>query len=345
MVPAHCADPAPSPDDLISKGHYKQARVLLEKRLAANANDADAMAQMAMVKLEFRDVEPAIKLAEKAVSLKPNDAKTHEALADCYGQKAEGDVGMFEGLRLAKAFRREAEATLAIDPKNYEAMHSLMQFFLEAPGIAGGSTSKANEMAEKISAVNLSRGFLAKAEIATHEKQYDQVLSLVQKAVEADPKSYSALIRLASMYASDKWRDMAKAEPLANKVIAMDPSRAIGYGLLAQIKVWNEKWTELDQVLAQAEKAAPDDFIYYFRAGRVLLATGKDNARAERYFRKYLSQEPEGGTPTLATGHWQLGLVLEKLGRKQDALAELQTAVKMDPQLKPAKNDLKRLQS
>jgi len=115
--------------------------------------------------------------------------------------------------------------------------------------------------------------------------------------------------------------------------------------LLAQIKTWNEKWNELDQVLSQAEKAVPDDFIYYFRAGRVLLATGKDNARAERYFRKYLSQEPEGGTPTLATAHWQLGLVLEKLGRKQDAVAELQIAVKMDPQLKPAKNDLKRLQS
>jgi hypothetical protein len=57
------------------------------------------------------------------------------------------------------------------------------------------------------------------------------------------------------------------------------------------------------------------------------------------------AREPEGNTPTLASGHWQLGLALEKLGRKQDAIAEVKTAVKMEPQLKSAKSDLKRLQS
>jgi tetratricopeptide (TPR) repeat protein len=303
------------------------------------------MYQMALVKLEFREVEPAIQLAEKAVALKPKDARTHSALADCYGQKAEGDVGMFEGLKLARAFRKEAEMALAIDPKNYNALHSMMQFFLEVPGIAGGSKSKANEMAEKIAAIDAAKGFMAKAEIAMHEQQFDQALGLYQKAMEADPKSYEALIRVAAMYANQKWRDLAKVDQYAQNAIRLDPSRAMGYGVLAQAKVWNEKWGELDQLLTQAEKVVPDDYTYYFRAGRALLNSGKDNARAERYFRKYLSQEPEGDTPTLATGHWQLGLTLEKLGRKQDAIAELQTAVKMDPQLKAAKNDLKRLQS
>jgi hypothetical protein len=35
-----------------------------------------------------------------------------------------------------------------------------------------------------------------------------------------------------------------------------------------------------------------------------------------------MSQEPEGGGPRLASGHWQLGLALEKLGHKQDAITE-----------------------
>ena len=342
---AFAADSSSAPETLIERGHYKQARALLEKRLAANGNDADAMFQMALVKLEFREVEPAIQLAEKAVALKPKDARTHSALADCYGQKAGGDVGMFEGLKLARAFRKEAEAALALDPMNYNALHSMMEFYLEAPGIAGGSMSKANEMAEKIASIDAAKGNAAKGEIALHEKQFDQALGFYQKAVDADPKSYDALTRLAALYAAEKWRDLAKAEQYAQKAIALDPARALAYGILAQTKIWGEKWSELDQVIAQAEKATPDDFIYYYRAARVLLVSGKDNARAEKFLRKYLSQEPEGGTPTLATGHWQLGLALEKLGRKQAAVAELQTAVKMDPQLKPAKSDLKRLQS
>jgi tetratricopeptide (TPR) repeat protein len=339
------ATDAPSmPETLIEKGHFKQARVMLEKRLAANGNDADALFQMAQVKMEFRELELAIQLAEKAVSLKPNDARAHSALADCYGQKAEGDVGMFEGLKLLRAFKKENEAALAIDPKNYNALHSWMEFYLGAPGIAGGSKSKANEMAEKILSIDAARGNIAKGEIALHEKQFDQVIGFAQKAVDADPKSYDALTFLASLYAAEKWRDVYKAEIYAQKAIGADSARGLGYGILAQAKVWGEKWDELDHVLAQAEKDAPDDFIYYYRAGRALFISGKDNARAKRYFRKYLSQEPEGGTPTLASGHWQLGLALEKLGRKQDAITEVQTAIKLEPQLKPAKADLKRLQ-
>jgi tetratricopeptide (TPR) repeat protein len=342
-APSFAADP--SVESLMERGHYKQARAALEKQLAANANDADAMLQMALVKLEFNEVESAIKLAEKAVALKAKDARAHSALADCYGQKAEGDVGMFEGLKLLRAFKRENEAALAIDPKNYNALHSFMEFYLGAPGIAGGSKSKAIEMAEKIVAIDAAKGNLAKGEIALHEKQFDQVLGLYQKAVETDPKSYDALTALAGLYISEKWRDPAKAELYTQKAISLDPARALAYGILAQAKVWAEKWSELDQVIAQAEKAVPDNYIYYYRAGRALLNSGKDNARAERYFRKYLSQEPEGNTPTLAVGHWQLGLALEKLGRKQDAIAEVQAALNQDPKLKTAKEDLKRLKS
>jgi tetratricopeptide (TPR) repeat protein len=343
VAPAFAGDP--SAESLMERGRYKQARAMLEKQLAANANDADAMMNLALVKLEFREVEPAIKLAEKAVALKAKDARAHSALADCYGQKAEGDVGMFEGMKLLRAFKRENDAALAIDPKNYNALHSYMEFYLGAPGIAGGSKSKASEMANKITAIDAAKGNLAKGEIALYEKQFDQVLGFYQKALEADPKSYDALTSLAGLYIAEKWRDLSKAESYAQKAISMDFTRALGYGILAQAKFWGEKWSELDQVIIQGEKAAPEDFIYYYRAGRALLNSGKDNARAERYFRKYLSQEPEGNTPTLAVAHWQLGLALEKLGRKQDAIAEVEAALKQDPKLKTAKDDLKRLKS
>jgi tetratricopeptide (TPR) repeat protein len=127
---AAATDAPSTPETLIEKDHFKQARAMLEKRLAANGNDADALFQMAQVKMEFRELEPAIQLAEKAVSLKPHDARAHSTLADCYGQKAEGDVGMFEGLKLLRAFKKENEAALAIDPKNYNALHIWMEFYL-----------------------------------------------------------------------------------------------------------------------------------------------------------------------------------------------------------------------
>ena len=41
--------------------------------------------------------------------------------------------------------------------------------------------------------------------------------------------------------------------------------------------------------------------------------------------------------------HWRLGLVLEKEGKKADAIAEVQTATRLDPKFEQAQKDLKRL--
>jgi hypothetical protein len=57
-----------------------------------------------------------------------------------------------------------------------------------------------------------------------------------------------------------------------------------------------------------------------------------------------LSQDPELGFPSQATARWRLGLALEKMGRKSEAIAEYQASVKMDGN-SPAKNELKRLKA
>ena len=74
----------------------------------------------------------------------------------------------------------------------------------------------------------------------------------------------------------------------------------------------------------------------------VCLNTNVEYARADRYFRKYLTLEPEPDNPPLAGAHWRLGQALEKQGRKQEAVAEWQIAVKLDPNSR-AKDDLKRV--
>src|SRR5205807_10035148 len=123
-------------------------RAILEKRVAVNPKDAAALTELANIKLVFKDFDGATALAEQAVALSPNSARAHAVLADCYGSKAEGDVGMFKGMHLAHSFKSEAEKTLALDPRNVDTLHNLMQFYLDAPGIVGGSKSKANETAD-----------------------------------------------------------------------------------------------------------------------------------------------------------------------------------------------------
>ena len=333
------------PETLIKQKHFKRARVLLERRLAANPKDVSALVTLAGVEAEFKNNDAAIKLASEAISLQPGNAQAHAILAQSYGQKTDENIGMFAKLRLARSFKKEVEQALSIDPRNLDALWGMMIFDLEAPGMVGGDKSRAPEFADRIMAVDVDRGYLAKQELAKREKKSDQFAALVIKAAEANSHSYEALARLAGFYSSGKSKNLAQAASLAMKAVQLDKGRAEAYDVLARIYAEQEQWHDLDQLLQTAEKAVPDDSTPYYQAGRVLLGTGKDNSRAERYFRKYLIQDPEPGMPALAHAHWRLGLVLEKQGNKPQAIKELETALHLMPGLKPAENDLKRIKS
>jgi tetratricopeptide (TPR) repeat protein len=46
---------------------------------------------------------------------------------------------------------------------------------------------------------------------------------------------------------------------------------------------------------------------------------------------------------SMAAAHWRRGQILEKLGRKDEAVASITKAVSMDQRLEDAKKDLERL--
>jgi tetratricopeptide (TPR) repeat protein len=93
----------------------------------------------------------------------------------------------------------------------------------------------------------------------------------------------------------------------------------------------------------EAEKAVPDHLAPYYQAGRITFLQGPDYARSEKCFRKFLTQEPEPGPMTLPHAHWRLGLTLDKLGRRADAIAEMEQATRLKPDFEEAVKDLRRL--
>jgi tetratricopeptide (TPR) repeat protein len=344
-LPALAADPDPAV--LVDNGHFKQARAVLEKRLGANPRDAAALVLMARVRLAFQDADAATTLAQRALGVDPKNSSAHVILADAIGRRI-NDAGTFGKMRLAGQIRSELAEALALDPKNVDAMEGLLSFYLQAPGIAGGSRDKAVELADRIMSLDPVRGCFAKVAIADHDKKPEQYEGLSLKAVEANPTSYAANARMATLYASDRWKDSDKSVRYAQRSLQLDSTRVSAYVTLATVYASREQWPELDQLLERAEKEVPDNYQPHYTAGRIALLNGKDLPRAERYLRRYLTQrEAEGGAQSLAAAHWRLGQALEKEGRKREALEEIQTAVGMKgltkQVLEEARKDLKRL--
>lgn len=331
---------------LIEHGHFKRAQTILAERLKTNPSDAQALCDMSKVSIAFQRRDEALQEAEKALSLDSQNVDFHVQLVEALGAKLDdADAGMFARMSLARRFRKEAEATLQLDPNNIDANEDLMEFHLDAPGIVGGEKQKAGELAERMVHVNLVRGYLMKVEIAQHEKRLADVEPLLQQAIHADPKNYSARMRAANFYLEKGGPALAQAEAQASQAIAIDPDRVSAYSLLANVYAQQSRWKDLDALLTNARRAVPDDLAPAYQAAKMIVVNNQaqELSRAEQYLRAYLAQLPEGGEPSLAGAHWRLGLVLEKQGHKDQARQEVQTAVNLDPNLEPAKKDLKRL--
>lgn len=331
-----------SPESLRESGHWKRLRAWAEPRFAASGADAQAAYFLASFKESTGDFDGALPLAEKALSLDPNNAQYHLLVGDIciqQGQKA----GIFKGMGLAHRFRDEAQKAISLDPKYVDARESLMEFYFEAPGIAGGDKKKAWAIADEIGKMDAVRGFLAQANLAAKEKNPAKQEEFYQKALAAAPHDGRVLRVISGFYVSDAQKKYDLAEKYALEAMKLDDQRIGLYTVLGLIYTVTERWKDLDTLLEQSEKKIPDDFGAYYQSGKAALASGKDLPRAERYFRKYLTMEPEGGEPHWAAAHWRLGQVLEKEGKKPEAIAEMQEAVRLEPDFKQAKEDLKRL--
>jgi hypothetical protein len=333
----------PAVGALVDAGRWRKAQPLLEAAVKANPNDADALYQLSRVKVVRGETDAALPLAEKAAALQPKNATYRFQVASVVARQAQ-QASVFRQIGLARKFRREGDAALALDPNHLDALEFMMQFYLQAPSIAGGDRTKARSVAARIRSVNAADGFLADAALAADAKQTAQLGSLYRSAVSADPAHAKARRTLANYLIQPDTRNWPEAEVHARELVRLAPDRADSYALLAAALAGQKKLAEIDAVLAAAAATVPESQVPAYRAANALLAVEADLPRAERYFRQYLAQQFELGTPSHAAAQWRLALVLEKQGRKADAVAALRQAVSADPKLEGARADLRRLQ-
>jgi Tfp pilus assembly protein PilF len=195
---------------------------------------------------------------------------------------------MLRQLFLARRFKKELDIAIAQDPTDIQALRDLMEFYLLAPGIAGGDKNEARPVAERIARLDAAAGFLAKARLGNEEAN-------LRKAVESQPDSYRARIALASFYLKSN-RDLAEQQ--AREALKIDRSRVDAYNVLAASSAQRANWSAMEAVLGAAEKEVPDDLTPYYRAAEAIAASHHDLPRAEGLLRRYLATEPEGNAPT-----------------------------------------------
>jgi predicted Zn-dependent protease len=175
---------------------------------------------------------------------------------------------------------------------------------------------------------NLVRMTLAKTLIQLHK--YEGAVELLKTYTQENPRDQQAWYLLGKTY-------LQLSEDSLGKINQIDPNSVVAHEVAGEI---DESMHNYDGALVEYKKAIelrPDDPAAHFHLANTFWLINKwDSARTE--FVAGLAHDPNN-----CTGHWKLGnTILEANGEPSDALAHLDQAVELCPDLMQARVDRSR---
>ena len=298
------ASAAPSASELLAAGRVDDALQTLQRQIARSSADAESYNLLCRAYFMLEEWDRGIAACERARNLDPQNSRYYLWLGRIYGEKADRS-GFWSAPGLAKKSRNAFERSVELDPRNWEARTDLAEFYLEAPGIVGGSKDKALTQADALMSLNPGMAYWVLGRIA--EKNKD--------AASAE-REYRAAVS-ASHSGSRAWLDLASFLRRANRL------------------------DEMEQALRNLESSPLDHPPSLVDGASMLLRTGRDLPLAVRLLRRYLSS-PVEEAPAFK-GRDVLGQLLEKQGDRQAAAEEYRAALALARNYTRAREDLKRV--
>jgi tetratricopeptide (TPR) repeat protein len=177
---------------LFHEKKWSEAQAVLEKITATEPNNAEALFFLGETFLYRDQGEPAVPPLEKAVALAPANSDYRRHLGDAYGLSAQ-QAGFFSKTGWALKCKAAYEKAVELDPKNVTARLSLLEFYRQAPGFAGGGMDLAYAEAEEIRKIDPARGRNALAGLYAGEKKYSEAFAVYDEILRANPDDYAAL--------------------------------------------------------------------------------------------------------------------------------------------------------
>jgi len=267
-----------------------------QSRLNVQPDDAQAAVALALAALdggEAKRLEAATPRLQACIDRQPPQAICHYALGSVLGVQAMS-ASMFKVMGLAGSSKENLLRAVELDPLLFEARQALTQFYLMAPGVAGGSTAKAKELAAAADKRQPEQAKLLRALIASNDKQLAEMERELQSIKPGDNKGLlndlrDAWAQLGANLLADK--QPAKAKAVFDQLARDYPAQAIGaYGLG---RVATEQG-QADEAIKQLERAralaGADNLPIDHRLGLALLAKG-DKSQAKLALERFVGNK------------------------------------------------------
>jgi tetratricopeptide (TPR) repeat protein len=142
---------------------------------------------------------------------------------------------------------------------------------------------------------------------------------------------------------AERDEDTKAAEREYRAAVAKAPDEPRARVALANLLSSQKRWSEARAVFTEQLARKPDDARSLYQLGKLAALSGEELALGLESIDRYLAQGERPDELPEYAAHWRRGLVLEKMGRKDEALAALRKSVQLDPKAEAPRKDLKRL--
>ena len=274
----------------IESRNFLQADAAIRARLSQDASDDSAHYFAGMIPIVSGDKDHLDEAAEHlrtCVRLKPACSDYHLWLGRALGMKAQ-NAGIFAAIGYVGEIKGSFIKAVELDPRNYDARYDLVQFYLQAPGIAGGSVSRARDVAADCAGYDGGMAAVLQAAIHVYKEDYDDARNTLTAVKEPSSPRVANYVR--STWLSLGFKCLTEKEPeearrVFESIIMLYPDMAYGYhGLgrsLLDLKRYDEAIPPLEKALAMNDQIGS-----HYRLALVYKAKG-DRPRAIEYLRRF----------------------------------------------------------
>ena len=178
--------------NLFNQEKYDAAKEIFETILDDNDDIAEAHFYLAQCFFNLGDLDEAIDNGEIAVELDDKSADYHFELGVMYAEDAR-DASFFRAPFIAGDIKEQFERTIELDPDHLQGRIGLAQFYLQAPGIAGGDVDKALEQAKIVATMDEMQGRFLLSQVYIEKENFNKAeaeLKILEKKFGEEPEFY-----------------------------------------------------------------------------------------------------------------------------------------------------------
>jgi len=262
--------------------------------LKAQPRSPEAWILQTQLLLQQGQDSKAVDAARKAVDFGPRDARAFHWLGNAYGNRI-GQVGVLSQAMIAPKLRDAFERAVALDPDLHQARSNLVEYYLQAPAIAGGSVDKARAHAAELDRRDPPRGHYARGLLAMHDGDATGAAKAFAAAHGARPE---------------------------NK----------GYRMAAGLAYQQTgQWDEAFDLFMAWTREDPSATGAWYQLGRTSAMSGQRLAEGANALRRFLALPAAAGEPPKHHAWYRLGQVQARAGDKDAARISFEQALKGEP--------------